>query len=170
MSDTHKIEAIKALYEGQLGTLKILSERSFSTTLQAFTLNIAVVAGLVGGKVMLTTEGKVIGTLLLLVFNSLAVAYLVSKSRAHHRERLKLNKIQSSLWTIGSLEEIEQNNDQSPFWKSFFGGSGIFIFSVVLAGACSIFAMWMSLVMPENLKTANPALKQDAPQAARPLP
>lgn len=148
MDHTQKCDALKALFEGELGTLKALSERSFSTTLQALTLNLAVVAGLVAGKVTLSTDGKLIGSILLFVFNFLVGSYLLSKSRAHHREKLRLKQIQASLADVAGIN-LSDPSDKPSFWRSFFGGSGIFILAVTIAAACSIFAMWVSLLQQD---------------------
>lgn len=150
MSDLpHKFDALKTLYDGQLGTMKSLSERAFSTTMQALALNVTVVAGLMAGKVTLSTDGKVIGTLLVFVFNFLVVSYLVSKFCAHHREKKIFIEIQNSLTEISDISPEYKKSIYPPVWISFFGGTGIFILSVVLAGSCSIFAMWVSLLTPE---------------------
>ena len=149
MSDhPQKFDALKALYEGQLGTIKTLSERAFSTTLQALALNVAVVAGLMGGKIKLSLYGKVIGSLLIFVFDFLVVAYLASKFWAHHREKKKFSIIQNCITEICAISDDYKNCVDPPLLMSFFGGTGIFIMSVILAGVCSITAMWVPLLLP----------------------
>jgi len=106
------------------------------------------VAGLMGGKVKLSTEGKVIGTLLIIIFNSLVASYLISKFCAHNREKNKFVIIQNSLTAICDISDEYKKFTQPPTLMSFFGGTGIFIISIVLAGACSITAMWVPLLLP----------------------
>ena len=140
--DELRLGALKALYDGQLARLKTLSERSFSTTLQALTLNLAVVAGLVGGKVLLSTGGQIIGSLLLVIFNSVIAWYLWSKACNHHSEKVKMHEVQGALATLAAVTP----SDKPSFWGSFIGGSGTFILAVMMAAACSVVSLWVSLL------------------------
>lgn len=144
---SQKQDALKSLYEGQLGAIKTLSERSFSTTMQALTLNVVVVAGLMAGKVKLSIDGKIIGTFLIVIFNMFVALYLVSKSRAHHREKVKFVEVQNSLAEICDLSTVFIEHNNISFWKSFLGGTGIFIFCVVVTCLCSISAIWFQLLV-----------------------
>ncbi|MGZ5009013.1 MAG: hypothetical protein ACXWFI_14510 [Methylobacter sp.] len=157
-NDSNQFDALKALYDGQIGTLKTLSERSFTVTLQALTLNLAVVAALIGSKVLLSQDGKLIGTILLLIFNVLVVAYLASKSCAHDREKHKLVHVQNSIAKIAAVD-IHFTNNHPSFVRSFFGGSGIFISCVVLSSACAVSAFWVSLVTQDGYMPVNPAVE-----------
>ncbi|MBN8487882.1 MAG: hypothetical protein J0M20_09205 [Burkholderiales bacterium] len=135
------LDALKALYEAQLGTLKALSERSFSTTLQALTLNVGVVAGLIGSKANLSSDGKNVATWLLLVFHFLVVSYLISKSRSHHREKVKLEHVQMAIAEMAGMRTHFGTATGPSYVRSFFGGTGLFASTVVVAGACSIYAV-----------------------------
>jgi len=139
------IDALKALYDGQQAALKLLFERSFSATLQALGLNIAVVAALIGGRVCLSLYGKQIGTALLLIFNVLIILYLASKSRAHHRRKQELLVVEGRLAKIAGVDK-ELAKEEAKFFRSFAGGSGIFILAVTLGCGCAVGALWLPLL------------------------
>ncbi len=153
-------DALRSLYEGQLGTLRALSERSFATTLQTLTL---VVAGLVGGKINLALSGKVIGSGVLLAFNASVVIYLISKSRAHHREKTKLGGIESRLVQLAGWPHGHAASEGPSFWRSFLGGSGLMVLSVVLAGTCACAGLWIPLVEREAPADVSVILKSVPP-------
>jgi len=160
-----KFDVVKTLYEGQLSTIKTISERSFSATLQTVSLNVAIVAGLVGSKVILSPSGRKIGSILVIVFNGLVTLYLISKSRAHHREKKKLIEIQNILADLGEIDVIKQKKlTILHFWKSFFGGTFIFISSIIIATYCSISALRTQLIEPETPKVSNSSIQHETPQ------
>ena len=161
--ETTLIEPLKILHDGGLMTLRFLSERSFTATLQALTLNVAVVAGLIGGKVELSSFGQTVGSALLISFNGFVIGYLAAKARAHHNEKEKFVVVQTKLRKL--VEEDFGGNDaknKPSFWRSFFGGSGLFIASVMLAGTISVAAMWVPLLASHSAHQANPAVHTDA--------
>jgi len=138
-------DALKALYDGQLTTLRSLSDRSFSTTLQAVALDLAVVAGLVASKVRLSHQGEAIAVTLLVIFHGLIAFYLVSKARAHHREKERLVAVQLCLAELADVESKFRATPAPSFTRSFLGGSGIFVAAVLLAGACAVAAVRVGL-------------------------
>lgn len=141
-----RLDALKAILEAQLDSLRTLSERSFTTTLQAITLNVAIVAGLIASEVQLSTSGKWVATSLIFVFTTLVVCYLLSKYRAHHRERVKFNVVQAAITRIAGVDL--PGSAVRSFWRSFLGGSGLFAASVLLAGICAVVAVWIQLLAP----------------------
>lgn len=146
-SQTASFEALKVLYEARLATLRTLSERSFSTTLQALTFNVAIVAGLIGSKASLSADGKAISTWLVVVFHALIVSYLISKARAHHRERVKLGRLEHAIASVAGMRPEFIKDQQPSFFRAYFGGSGIFTLAVILAGLCSVLAIHKQLLL-----------------------
>ena len=146
LEEPRTLDALMALYGAQREILKTLSERSFSTALQTLTLNVAVVAGLIGSKVNLSANGKWVATWMLLIFHILVVSYLISKSRAHHREKRKLDAVQQAIAATGGVEAHFSSKNGPSYVRSFFGGSGIFTSAVALACACSIWAVHTRLL------------------------
>ena len=161
--ETTLIEPLKVLYDGGLVTLRFLSERSFTATLQALTLNIAVVAGLIGGKVELSSFGQTVGSALLISFNGFVIGYLAAKARAHYREKEKFVVVQTKLQKLVDVNFGRDDAKNTPsFWRSFFGGSGLFIASLMLAGTISVAAMWVPLLASHSAQQVNPAVHTDA--------
>jgi hypothetical protein len=165
--EVRQIEPLKVLYDGGLATLRSLSERSFTTTLQAITLDVAVVAGLIGSKAELSLIGKSISCVLLLLFNAFIIGYLISKARAHHREKKQFITVQSAIRQLSELNCNGNEENEVSFWRSFFGGSGLFIVSVTLAGAVAASALWVPMLTSSNAHQANPSLQQDVPQGEK---
>jgi hypothetical protein len=156
-------EALKSLYDGQLGTLKVLSERSFATTLQALTLNVLVVAGLVGGKTELSVAGRLIASAVLVLFNVAITAYLVSKSRAHHREKKKLAALEGKLAELAHWPYGKATQSEPSYWKSFFGGSFLMVLAVLLGCTCATFGLWVTLVQRPTPEDISVVLKAAPP-------
>lgn len=144
--ETRNIEPLKVLYDGGLATLRSLSERSFTTTLQVLTLDVAVVAGLIGSKAELSFIGKSIGCVLLVLFNGFVIGYLASKARSHHREKQQFITVQSALHRLSGLNNNGNEENNVSFWRSFFGGSGLFIASVALACVVAVAALWVPML------------------------
>lgn len=145
-----ELDALRTLHDGYLQNLHASSERSFRTVLQTLTLNVAVVAGLVGlvaGKVMLAAPGRWVGSMLLFVFNGVVIAYLVRQASFYVREREQFRNIRNSLLdkcpSIKSKEHEKERGICCPVWS----GSGLFCIAVVIAAFCSIAALWLPLVV-----------------------
>lgn len=143
-----EVDALRTLYDGYRQTLQASSERQFRTLLQTLTLNVAVVAGLIGlamGKVVLSEPGKWVGSILLLLFNLFVVAYLLRQGSFYVRERGQFQRIRQAL--LERCPTVKLAGDQQRcscclLWS----GTGLFSVSVVIAAICSIMALWMPLV------------------------
>jgi hypothetical protein len=141
MSD--QLEALKTLYEGHQGAVKTLGERSFTTTLQAIGFDVAVVAGIVVGKIDLSWLYRLVATVFVAAFTFLVASYLYAKAKAHDGERQRLRDIESPLSTMAAIAPPATASWRASFW----GGNGIFILLVALAGAAAI--LWILTYAPQ---------------------
>lgn len=146
LHQSQTLDALKVLYDGQHDALKLLSERSFSTTLQTLTLDVGVVAGLIGSNAALSSAGQFIAIILLTVFHAVVIGYLLAKSRAHFRARMRLNQIQYSIAIQAGVDTLFHSDKNDSYLRSFIGGTGLFVVAVVLSGMCSIVAVQSPLL------------------------
>ena len=164
-----ELDALKTLHDGHIQYLRASSERQFRTVLQTLTLNVAVVAGLIAGKVILSEPGKWFGSILLLVFNVVVVLYLLRQASVYDREREQFKTVRRALLNkCPSIKPEDHDKEQCiccPLWS----GSGLFCVAVVIAAVCSIAALWVPLVASSSQSSpaANPAL-QGTPASGRP--
>lgn len=167
-----ELDALKTLYGGYLENLHASSERSFRTVLQTLTLNVAVVAGLVGlaaGGVTLSEWARWFGSTLLLVFNFAVIAYLWRQATFYIRERAQFKNVRKAL--LDKCPGIKAEPEEGarciccPLWS----GSTLFCVAVVIAASCSIAALWVPLLAlsAHGPNSANPAL-QGTPASGRP--
>lgn len=145
-----ELDALRTLHDGHLQNLHASSERSFRTVLQTLTLNVAVVAGLVAGKVTLAEPGRWVGSILLVVFNGVVITYLLRQASIYVREREEFRRIRKALLdkcpSITSEERGKEHCVCCPLWS----GSALFCVAVVIAAICSIAALWVPLVVPSS--------------------
>jgi hypothetical protein len=163
-----KLEALTTLHDGLIKNLIATSERSFRTTLQTLTLNVAVVAGLIGllsaTKVELSMPGKSFATVLLFIFNYTIVTYLRKLGNFHKEERAKFQLIQKALGKLAQADfmEIPPKSDR---WFLIFTGSGLFRVAVTIAAFCSVVALWIPLITPEPSAVSTPKAVYNCSQA-----
>lgn len=146
LSDPQRIEVLKTLYEGELTSLRALSDRSFTTTLQALTVDGGVLIGMIGTRVVLSFTGKCIGSILLGLFHLFVVSYLVAKARAHHREKKSFVGVQAELLRLSGIVQGPVEPVKPSFCRSFCGGSGLFIAAVIIAGLLSVASLWLPML------------------------
>lgn len=140
-------EVIKVLYESRADNLKFLAERSFTTTIQAVTLNLVIVAALIAseGRIEIPTDAKPVATAMLAVFNLLVIFYLVAKGLRYRRFKAQLKVIESAMIAqCSSLrEKRELHSKDKPYWKRMiWDGTALFCAAVLAASACSVYALW----------------------------
>ena len=82
-----RLDVLKAFLDQKTSILNNLSERSFTTALQAITLNVIVVAAMASGKVELSLSGQRLGSVVLVAFNMSIAWYLYWKAKSHHAAR-----------------------------------------------------------------------------------
>lgn len=144
-----ELDALKTLHDGHLQYLSASSERQFRTVLQTLTLNVAVVAGLIGleaGKIMLSGLGKTFGSILLFVFNVLVIAYLLRQQCVYLRERQQFKKIRGALFDKCPSLKSEYSDKELCIFCPSWSGSVLFCVLVVIAAICSIGALWFPLL------------------------
>lgn len=140
-----RVDVLKAFLDQKTAVLNNLSERSFTTSLQAITLNVIVVAAMASGKADLSMAGKWLGSIVLVAFNASIAWYLFWKAKSHHATRSQLWSIEQSMAHAARLTQDFQGGRPTTFWQAFRKGSGVMIFGVLVAGACAVCGLWMSL-------------------------
>lgn len=145
-AEEFEMEALKTLHDGHLQKLHALSDRPFHVMLQAVTLNVAVVAGLIAGAVNLVLQGKVLGTVLLAAFNILVLAYIQRQGSLYEEEKEQYRNIEASLLgkcpSLTSLPSISKNKNSC---SECLTGTKSFYMAVMIAAICSILALWCPL-------------------------
>jgi hypothetical protein len=129
-----RLDVLKAFLDQKTSILNNLSERSFTTALQAITLNVIVVAAMASGKVELSLSGQRLGSVVLVAFNMSIAWYLYWKAKSHHAARSQLWSIEQAMAHAARLTQDFHVGRPGTFWPTFFKGSGVMIFAVLVAG------------------------------------
>jgi len=148
-----EVDALRTLYEGYLKTLQASSERQFRTLLQTLTLNVAVVAGLIGlatGKVVLLEPGRWVGSILLFLFDLVVAAYLLRQGSFYVRERKQFQSIRKALLEKCPSVKLGTDDKEQSLCCHLWSGTVLFSVAVVIAAICSITAIWTPLVASQN--------------------
>lgn len=135
MSNGSKLEATRILYEGQISSIGKLFDRSFNTTIQALTLNILISWALINWYTSFPSEMRIPGALLITLFNTIVIWYLIAKAKSHHKHRNNLAYLEEQLGIIAEIDIVFSYKHS--FLTSFMRGSLIFIMLVSLSGLSS---------------------------------
>lgn len=151
-----RLDVLKAFLDQKTSILNNLSERSFTTALPAITLNVIVVAAMASGKVELSLSGQRLGSVVLVAFNMSIAWYLYWKAKSHHAARSQLWSIEQAMAHAARLTQDFHVGRPGTFWPTFFKGSGVMIFAVLVAGICAFCGLWMSLSEGPRSAAASP--------------
>lgn len=152
MRTTEKLElratALRALYDAYGASLRQLSDRSFTTTLQALTLNGAVLAALIASKLELLPMARLLGSVSVLGFSLLVCVYLISKGRAYLRLRATFALVETAMHRQADADLPVSSTRVQPV-RRFLGGSRLFCFAVLGSALATSLAFWFPLAQPE---------------------
>lgn len=145
-----EMEALKTLHGGQLQALTLNAERAFSATLQCVTLNVISLGGLIAAKLTLQVDAKILGSVVLIMFNFLVCNYLYFKDVRYQIIKSQLLIIENALIEKSPSirgKIIIKNKKR----YSTLTGTGLFIIAIIISCLCTVFALWRPLI--KNLDT-----------------
>lgn len=163
-----EMEALKVLHDGHLQNVHALSERPFEVVLQTVTFNVVVVAGLVAGEVELSQWGKVLGTVLLAVFNLAVIAYILRQGSIHKDERERYVQARDALRAKCQSLPSQASSSTDGCCVRCLTGTSLFVLVVLTAAAFSITALWVPFTTQSSKHSANHSIERTATGGLRP--